>query len=173
MPNYYTYIISSLPLLNFTLRPPINSRKFLAACAGLVTESEFALLEAILEDRAPDGADYEILRRWVDFDITLRNELVKLRAGRRRRDPHKYMRDNPYWNASVIHTAMAAYKNPLIQEAEKLLDSERWRFLDELSFGHYFDFEALLIYALKIEILERWEKINRAEKEKLLEEVLS
>lgn len=173
MPDYYTYILSSLPLLNFTARSTINSQKFLAVCAGLVTDCELALLEAIVEGRPFSGEGYIVLQRWADFDIALRNELVKLRAGRKKKDPHKYMRDNLYWDAGIIHAAMAAYKNLSIQEAEKALDWERWRFLDELSFGHYFDFESLLIYALKIKILERWEKINRADKEKLLEGALS
>lgn len=173
MPDYYTYIIASLPLLNFTARAPISSQGFLATCAGLTGDSEFLLLEAILEDKALLRADYEILQRWFDFDTALRNELVKLRAGRRRQDPHKYMRENQYWNADVIHAAMAAYKNPSIQEAEQILDLGRWRFLEELNFGHYFDFEFLLIYALKLKILERWGEINRAEKEKLLEGALN
>lgn len=173
MPNYYTYILSSLPLLSFTAKSAINSQKFLASCAGLLTNRELALLGAIVEDKALPEAGYEILRRWVDFDTALRNELVKLRAGRKRKDPHKYTRDNLYWSVGIIHVAMAAYKNPSTQEAEKALDLERWRFLDELNFGHYFDFESLLIYALKIKILERWEKINRADKEKLLEGALS
>jgi len=173
MPDYYTYILSSLPLLSFTARTAINSQKFLAACSGLVTDRQMAILGAIVEDRPFSCKDYAVLQRWSDFDTSLRNELVKLRAGRKKKDPHKYTRENPHWDAVIIHTAMAAYKSLSIQDAEKILDGERWRFLDELSFGHYFDFESLLIYALKISILGRWEKIRRADKEKLLEGALS
>ena len=50
-----------------------------------------------------------------------------------------------------------------------MLDQARWAKLDELSFGHYFDLEALIIYAYKLRLLERWEKIRTADKERLLE----
>ncbi len=173
MPDYYTYILSSLPLLKFTTRPAINSRGFLDACAGSVSDKEWAFLEAIVKDKPFHAEEYEVLRRWVDFDTALRNELVRLRAGRKKKDPHKYMRQNQYWSAGVIHTAMAAYKNQSLQEAEKILDWERWLFLEELNFGHYFDFASLLIYALKVRIWGRWEETDRVDKEKLLERVLS
>jgi hypothetical protein len=64
---------------------------------------------------------------------------------------------------------MAAYRSASILEAEKILDQARWNFLDALSFGHYFDFDYLLVYGLKLKILERWEKIQKADKEILLQ----
>jgi hypothetical protein len=43
--------------------------------------------------------------------------------------------------------------NPL--EAERLLNRARWQFLEELEVGHYFDVERLVIYSLKLQLLER------------------
>jgi hypothetical protein len=173
MPDFYTYIIASLPALTFPALPPINRQKFLDACRDLVTAEELLLLEALLEDKELPVKDYALLARWVDFDTALRNELVNLRAGRKRKDPQKYIRENIYWSPEAIHAAMAAYKDISILDAEKILDLERWRYLDELCAGHFFDFEFLIIYALKLKILERWEKIRRADKVKLLEEALT
>jgi hypothetical protein len=173
MPDFYTYIIASLPALTFPALPPINRQKFLDACRDLVTAEELLLLEALLEDKELPVKDYALLARWVDFDTALRNELVNLRAGRKRKDPQKYIRENIYWSPEAIHAAMAAYKDISILDAEKILDLERWRYLDELCAGHFFDFEFLIIYALKLKILERWEKIRRADKVKLLEEALN
>jgi hypothetical protein len=173
MPNFYPYIIASLPLLNFRQKPAINSRGFLDSCAGLVTDRELAFLKNILEGKEILPSEYMTLKRWVDFETSLGNELVKLRADRKRKDPHRYIRKNTYWDADIDYVEMAAYKNPSIYEAEKLLDLERWRFLEELSFGHHFDFELLLLYALKLKILERWKRIDTAERERLLEEALN
>jgi hypothetical protein len=173
MPDFYTYIIASLPALTFPALPPINRQKFLDACRDLVTAEELLLLEALLEDKELPVKDYALLARWVDFDTALRNELVNLRAGRKRKDPQKYIRENIYWSPEAIHAAMAAYKDISILDAEKILDLERWRYLDELCAGHFFDFEFLIVYALKLKILERWEKIRRADKVKLLEEALN
>jgi hypothetical protein len=186
MPDFYTYIIASLPALTFPALPPINRQKFLDACRDLVGTEEFSLLKAISKPgllrpfgARNDGywpastAPYPVLARVLDFETALRNELVGLRAGRKRKDPQKYIRENIYWSPEAIHAAMAAYKDISILDAEKILDLERWRYLDELCAGHFFDFEFLIVYALKLKILERWEKIRRADKVKLLEEALA
>ena len=68
---------------------------------------------------------------------------------------------------------MSAERNPAAQEAELILDRARWDFLEELSFGHYFDLDVLVIYACKLKILWRWEEVRRADKKALLEEVLA
>lgn len=44
--------------------------------------------------------------------------------------------------------------------------------LDELAGNHYFDFDALVAYAYKLLILQRWETIQRAEGITLLHEAL-
>ena len=44
---------------------------------------------------------------------------------------------------------------PDLLEAEKLLDRTSWQFLDELEQGHYYDLEFLMVYGLKLKILER------------------
>jgi len=64
-------------------------------------------------------------------------------------------------------------KQKIIKEAEKSLDEARWKFLDELSFGHYFDLDILIVYVLKLLLLERWGKINTADKTKILEGALA
>jgi hypothetical protein len=53
-----------------------------------------------------------------------------------------------------------------------MLDEARWRMLEELCVGHYFDLDFLIIYALKLLILERWQRIRTADGGRLLEEVL-
>ena len=159
-------------MLYFGVKPEITSQKFLDACLSLIPEDEFETLKSIIENSKPANSS-DFFKQWFKFETELKNELVRHRADRQKKDAGKYLRENEYWSSSIIHSAMSAYKSPSIIEAEKLLDMERWRFLDELCAGHYFDFEVLLIYAIKIRILERWGKINTANKEKLLEEALN
>jgi len=118
-----------------------------------------------------DGGS-EVLKKWKDFDIALRNELVKVRAARKKIDPLKYLRQDEYSEPQIVHIAALSLRNPSIFEAEKALDLERWRLLDELSLGRYFDFDTLIIYALKLLILERWAKIGIADKERIMQETL-
>jgi hypothetical protein len=112
------------------------------------------------------------LKEWVNFEVALRNELVRARASRKKIDPSKFLRlpDSP--QAWISHIAMLAYRCTSILEAERILDQARWNFLEDLSQGHYFDFDYLLIYGLKLKILERWEAIQTADKEDLLNSAL-
>ena len=154
------------------LKPAITSQYFLDTCADLVTREEFTILKGILEGELPESS-YAVLKQWSDFEGALKNELVRLRSGRKRKDPARYLRQNNYWSSEIPHIAMAAYKNTSILEAERILDSQRWRFLDNLSFGHYFDFEFLIIYALKLRIIQRWERIRISHRQELLERALN
>ncbi|OIO79981.1 MAG: hypothetical protein COZ98_03950 [Candidatus Omnitrophica bacterium CG_4_8_14_3_um_filter_43_15] len=161
MPGYYIYLASSLPMLHFGAKPPFTSERFLKMCEGLVSEADTMLLEN------------PSLLQWQAFDTALRNELVKIRAGRIHKDPLVYLREGASTDTGIAVIAANACRNPSILDAEKYLDEQRWRFLDELLFGHYFDIDFLIIYALKLRILQRWEKIAVANKSILLEEVLT
>jgi hypothetical protein len=47
----------------------------------------------------------------------------------------------------------AQCEDPL--EGELSIEREKWSFLERLETGHFFDLEALVAYALKLQILER------------------
>lgn len=181
MPSYYTYLISSLPMLHFGAKPPFSYERFLKMCRNFVPETDLKALEPLTLDPLPTGERVGVrgvvsqptLEKWQAFDTALRNELVKIRAVKKHKDPAIYLRQDGSAELSVTHIALAATRNPSIVEAEKILDQDRWRFLDELSFGHYFDVDILIIYALKLLILERWDKIHTTDKAKILEEVLA
>lgn len=159
-------------MLHFGARPPFTFAKFLEICQDKIPESDAGIIKSLTGGYAPEFSP-SALKRWRDFDTALRNELVKIRASRRHVDYLKYIRGDEYIEPYVIHIAMSAHRTPSILEAERLLDRERWLILDELAAGHYFDLDFLISYALKLLILERWERINSADKPRLLEEVLN
>jgi hypothetical protein len=107
------------------------------------------------------------------MDTALRNELVKVRSSRRHTDAAKYLRSDGYLDSSLALAALAAQRNPSPLEAERILDQERWRLLDELAARNFFNLEYLIAYAYKLKILARWEKIQAADKNTLLENTLS
>lgn len=174
MPNFYPYLISSLPMLHFGMKPPFSSERFIEYCARLIPESHTTILKKASIRGEYLGQDaHPTLKKWQDFDTLLRNELVKVRASYLHTDPNKYLRQDRYAPTYITHIALNAHRLPSILDAEKALDEERWRFLDGLTFGHYFDLDFLLIYYLKLLILERWERLNSADKTKVLEEALA
>ncbi len=40
-------------------------------------------------------------------------------------------------------------------KAEEYLNRERWIFLEELEVGHFFDLEKLIVYSIRLQLLER------------------
>lgn len=165
MSGYYTYLISSLPTLHFGTKPPFGMDKFFSMCEKLISDEDLEALKSSLGN--------ETEGKWGEFEIALRNELVKIRAARKHLDVSKFLKGDGYADQWISHLAITAYRNPSIIEAERMLDQNRWAFLDELSIGHYFDIEILMIYARKLSILERWERVRTADAGKLLEETLA
>lgn len=173
MPNFYTYLIASLPMLHFNGRAPLGFEKFLKNCHTFIPQEDFE----ILKTESIDGEYvfkniHSILSQFQEFDTDLRNELAKVRSSRKHTDVAKYLRRERYIEPPIAHLAMNAYRSPSPLEGERILDEARWQKLEELSFGHYFDLEFLFIYALKLLILERWDRIYAADKISLLEETL-
>lgn len=164
MPQFHVYLISSLPMLHFGMKPPFSFEKFLKMCEGLVSDEDAAVIASVASrassSRFTGLLAKTVLGKWYNFDTSLRNELVKIRAARKHIDPLKYLRHDGFTESSISHAALAAARNPSIIESEKMLDRQRWHFLDELSIGHYFDIDFLIIYALKLLILGRWGRIN-------------
>jgi Protein of unknown function (DUF2764). len=74
-------------------------------------------------------------------------------------------------DANIPPAVLAASVHPSPREGERILDEARWRFLEELAIGHYFDRDVLITYALRLKILERWERIGDASPELLRNKV--
>jgi hypothetical protein len=169
MPKFYTYLISSLPALNFGMKPPFSFERFFENCRPFISKEDFLLLSNLpmTIDEYGKSVSHPTIERWLAFDTTLRNELVKIRVAGKKIDAAKYLRGETPIDMAISHTAMSSHKNASILEAEKILDEARWQALDDLGFGYYFDMDSLILYAYKLKILERWEKIYTQDKERL------
>jgi len=160
-------------MLFFPGRVPLTFKDFVLSCERFIPEKEVEVIRnASINGEYKYPATAGTLRKWQEFDTSLRNELSKIRASRRHLELSKYLRPQEYSELSLGYTAMNITRNPSPLEVEKNLDLERWRFLEELAFGHYFDLDFLIIYALKLLILERWELIEHADKEEIIKNIL-
>lgn len=162
-------------MLHFATKPVLDLKGFLDYCTGLIGQPELGLLQqAISTDAyALDASGSGALLKWKEFDLALRNELAKARAIRKKIVVERFLRPGAQNDINITHIAQVALRQASILEAEKYLDFERWKALDEISSGHYFDLDFLLVYALKLVILERWVKVNSSDKAEIAEKVLS
>jgi hypothetical protein len=166
MPRYYTYLISSLPSLQYATIPPLSMGDYLRMLAGFIPENELATLHKFASEEGSDALmAVETIRRYFAFDTALRNHLVRLRSTARDISPEKYVRPREELiDQSIEQYALEAYKSDAPLESEKVLDLARWGYLEEMGTGHIFDYEALLIYAMKLKILLKWHMITEADK---------
>ncbi len=163
MASFYEYLISSLPMVLFGMKPPFTFEQFLLRCRELIPAEDFVVLQKCGDAKVLELMTEQLtLKRWIHFEKSLRNELVKLRANRAKIAPEKFLKEGAE-EPRLFHVAAASQRAQSLIEAEMLLDRERWQELDGLSTGHYFDLDALIIYGLKLQILLRWERINAAD----------
>lgn len=145
MDRYY-YLISSLPLLKFAKEPYITKKDFIAEAEKWLSQRDFIILSRVdINNFFKDKEDTSLLRRWKEFEHCLRNELALFRRARRKKSEYRLRGDL----ARIIQEG----SNPL--EIEKRLLLFRWNFLDEQELEHFFDLGFLIIYYLKLQILER------------------
>ena len=160
-------------MLHFGSKPPFTLERFIQLCKGLLSEEDARILLSCVQENILDfKTEQQTINKWRNFETALRNELASIRASRKKIDPVKYLHQDGFTEPYISHLALNTYRNPSVLESERTLDMERWRFLDELSLGHYFDLDFLIVYTFKLLILERWDKISAADKKQLLGELL-
>jgi len=100
------------------------------------------------------------LTKWKEFDIAFRNEMARSRAAKRSVEAAEYIRGEDYNDPFISGFTQWASSQDSPIEAELSIDRLKWEKIEELEKGHYFDIDSLITYALKLQILERWERIN-------------
>jgi hypothetical protein len=151
----YYYLVASLPLLFFTDAPPFSSQAWLGVCREQVSADDHALLSRIAYDAlGPLPGDHDIWQAYASWETALRNELALQRAQRLGLDAEPFLRDAPFYSglSAVVKEALSTGTPNAV---ENMLDRKRWAYLDELETGTQFDLGRLIIYRLKLLLLER------------------
>jgi hypothetical protein len=174
MAKFYEYLMASLPAIQFGAKPPFSFERFIGIVRDKIPEKDLAIILRIGGQMpCEEKAGQKTFDSWLEFEVALRNELARIRASRKKTDAQKFLRFDGLSDPMLYHTAMHAHRILSLTESERFLDAQRWQKLEEFQFGHYFDLEALVVYALKLLILIRWDTIQKLDKEKALEQVLA
>ncbi len=161
MNQRYYYFVASLPTLQFGTKPLLSLEDFLRDAERLIIPEDFLQLQTALgQDEPGHQAQNSILKSWIEFEHNLRNELAWYRAGRLKKDPLPYLRGPRELDPFLVNLVTQAAEAPDPLSAEQLLDKARWLKLEDLAKLHYFDLEIIIVYALQLRILERYQMIE-------------
>ncbi|HUW68924.1 MAG TPA: DUF2764 family protein [bacterium] len=95
-----------------------------------------------------------LLARYYRWELALRNDLARLRAGRLQKPVDKHVRPGePEWDGA--RTAQAAFQADDPLQGELLIERERWSLIETLAVNKFFNMEYLIAYALHLQVLER------------------
>ena len=173
MASDFFYFISSLPALNFSEKPPFSYEAFLQYAATLLSKDEVKLLASLKLYKAELPKDSpQVVKAWQEEEVYLRNELSVLRARKLRKDAEKWKKESDLfssWQQKRLEEIMAL---PDAWEKEKALNFLRWQKLDDLQAGHYFDLRALIIYALKLQIIEKQNTLDEEKGKAVAAEII-
>ncbi len=165
------YLIPSLPTLRpFDLRN-MNSNKFLGFCAGELTPPDYEILSHCTLDNFTNVPRQDTFQRWLEFEKNLRDQLAILRIQKLGLDPAQHMRNakKPVQTASRV-VEIFNQESPVAKE--KALFQYRWTHLRRMESGFYFTFDNLVIYYLKLQLLEQWNLFNQAIGRRMLDQAL-
>lgn len=154
----YWYLVSSLPYLRFGEKPLMNASEFRAACVGWVTDDELAVIDAALENRAPSMTG--CAAAWWNGEVQLRDAVVRVRAKNRGTDASSFIKPHDGFSVTIEKRVTDAFTRPDPLEQEMELDRARWALVDELAAPVPFSFTAILAFAVKVRIAERWAGMN-------------
>jgi len=156
----YYFLISSLPGISLEAKPALSLADFRAACTTQLSEADAGALECLLDSES-EPVNHTFVKSWKARDTQLRNASARLRAARQSRDAADFVRSHTGFDVGIEDRVEEAFNrsNPL--ERERELDRIRWTVLDELAGSDPFSTSALLAYAVKLSIAERWAAMDQ------------
>ncbi len=151
MDKYY-YLISSLPLLKFTETPLMTREYFILEAKKWLSREDYIILSNVnMNNFLHRPEDTPLLREWKDSEYLIRVELASYRRAKKQHTEYRIRKD--------LSSIIQASNNPL--EIEKKLLGLKWDFLEEQEIEHFFNLDFLIIYYLKLQILERLASFNK------------
>ena len=141
MDRYY-YLAATLPFLKFNEKTYLNRKGFLEEASKWLSASDFNILCKVdLDDFYFKRDDCAIVKEYKGFEKALREEIAATRKKQEKETAREFLK------------SYLLEGSPL--DIEKKLLRFRWDFIDEKEQDNYFNLEFLIMYFLKLQILER------------------
>ena len=142
MDKYY-YFVTQLPYLIFGQERYVNRQYFLDQAIKWLSDKDFAIISDVsLNNFYLKDSDNKVLVKYKNFERNLRNAI-------------KSFRENSNRGGTFLSDLKVNLNEGTPLEIEKALLRMRWKFIESLEEGHFFDLDVLIVYFLKIQVLER------------------
>ncbi|MCF7790647.1 MAG: DUF2764 domain-containing protein [Victivallales bacterium] len=156
MSKFY-YLISSLPSIYLWDELEVDMDTFLLNCEEWLTVNEMEILkETDVQPKKSPNHSITTTERWYNWETCLRNRLVRHRSTKLDLDQTLYLREEYDYFSEVDRVVQEALSAETPLQKEKVLDEQRWVFLNSLEACHIFDLDLLCIYKLKLQLCEKW-----------------
>lgn len=150
--NYY-YLLASLPSLQPFAEPPIALDAFAAQADGELTAKDRRELEALRRGEG-ESAFAQRLRR---FERRLALLVARVRAERRGFDASELPADEGVPDLELASRVLDAFAGEDPMDRQRRLDRIVWRWLEDEAAADPFGPVALYGYALRLDLLHRWD----------------
>ena len=153
MSQYY-YIVASLPFLSFDTEKTIETDEYLDLCRRQASQKDYDLLQsASFEQLLYKNYTNRVLNTVSQWEKTLRNELAVLRSQKMGIETQDAVSAENIPEAK--EAAREAFNQSYPLQGELTLMHSRWDLYEELEVNYFFEIEKLILYYLKLQLLER------------------
>ncbi len=171
MNEAYYYFTATLPYLDFDSIPTMPDEAFLAECERLLTEDDFFVVQGFLSQREKLNSHNDTVNALAQYNRDFQNEIVWFRTQKVHKDSGDAMRKTRAGSLNIVETIQQASKIPNLLEAEKFLDKTRWQNWDHFLMGRQGGLESIIVYGLKLKILNRYKEINSPKGREIFEKI--
>jgi len=133
---------------------------FLNLCREHLSERDIEAVEALDASEGDTSKAFAFVLNWKNYDTQLRNALVRTRASALDRDPNPYIREHDEFDTSIEKNVSDAYTRDTPRDREIAIDRFRWTQAESLSGYDAFSIDAILAYAVKLKLVERWANLD-------------
>ena len=151
-----TYFAASLPFLDWNEEVPLSVAQFQEDCRRLLSARDFQEVQRALKE---DFSDLQtpFLKYYSALEHGLRSEWTRRRAKALGREPDGMLRGEHVVAVDILAALDKAGQAPDPFSAQHVLDQWRWDKIAEGLQGHYFDLEFIVGYALRLNLLCRYQ----------------
>jgi hypothetical protein len=157
----YYYFAATLPMPRFSEPLRLGYAEFMAAAKRLISAPDYTILAgARLDNFDTRRAVHPLFDRFREWELNLRNRLAAFRASGFKVDGAPFQR-RVRTVIGALRPARVAIEAADPLKAEEALLKARWEYLSDAGNLCQFDISFLVVYALKLQLLERKARLTR------------